>query len=187
MGVFSRLGNDLYTGTKSIDFVGKWRRWAVLSGVILALSITGLVRNGLDMGIEFVGGSEYRVSLATADVTQDNADKVKEAVAGTGVENAAAPTVNTSGNTAILVQTQPVSAAESKRIVEAITEATGADPQKISQTELGPSWGQEVAKRSAIGLAVFLVLVVAFIWAYFREWKMSLAALVALAHDIVIT
>ena len=40
---------------------------------------------------------------------------------------------------------------------------------------------------SLIGLVVFLVLVVLFIWAYFRQWKMSVAALVALAHDVVIT
>ena len=44
-----------------------------------------------------------------------------------------------------------------------------------------------MAKRALTGLVVFLVLVVLFIWAYFREWKMSVAALVALAHDIVIT
>ena len=57
----------------------------------------------------------------------------------------------------------------------------------MSQDEIGASWGQDVAKRSVTGLVVFLVLVVLFIWAYFREWKMSVAALVALAHDVLIT
>ncbi len=57
----------------------------------------------------------------------------------------------------------------------------------MSQSEIGASWGREVAERSLIGLAVFLVLVVLFIWAYFRQWKMSVAALVALAHDVLIT
>ena len=57
----------------------------------------------------------------------------------------------------------------------------------MSQDEIGASWGQDVAKRSFTGLVVFLVLVVLFIWAYFREWKMSVAALVALAHDVLIT
>ena len=57
----------------------------------------------------------------------------------------------------------------------------------MSQDEIGASWGQDVAKRSLTGLIVFLVLVVLFIWAYFREWKMSVAALVALAHDVIIT
>jgi preprotein translocase subunit SecF len=57
----------------------------------------------------------------------------------------------------------------------------------MSQEEIGASWGQDVAKRSLTGLLVFLVLVVLFIWAYFREWKMSVAAIVALAHDVIIT
>ena len=51
----------------------------------------------------------------------------------------------------------------------------------MSQEEIGASWGQDVAKRSLTGLVVFLVLVVLFIWAYFREWKMSVAAIVALS------
>ena len=57
----------------------------------------------------------------------------------------------------------------------------------ISTDEIGPSWGKEVAKRSLIGLVVFLILVVLLIWGYFRQWKMSLAAIVALAHDLIIT
>ena len=57
----------------------------------------------------------------------------------------------------------------------------------MSQDEIGASWGQDVAKRSVTGLVVFLILVVLFIWAYFREWKMSVAAIVALAHDVLIT
>jgi preprotein translocase subunit SecF len=57
----------------------------------------------------------------------------------------------------------------------------------MSQDEIGASWGREVAQRAGLGVAVFLVLVMLFIWGYFREWKMSVAALVALAHDLVIT
>ncbi len=63
----------------------------------------------------------------------------------------------------------------------------GITKADVSVDEIGPSWGKEVAKRSIIGLCVFLVLVVLLIWAYFRQWKMSLAAIVALIHDLVIT
>ncbi|MFZ2504568.1 MAG: protein translocase subunit SecF [Nocardioides sp.] len=187
MGTFSKLGNDLYSGRKSIDFVGRWKTWLIMSGVIIALAIFGLVNRGLDMGIEFVGGAEYRVSLPSGKVTQDTADEIRLAVAGTEIPNAESPVVTTNGTGAILVQTQPLTGAESAEVVDAIRSATGVGAEEISQTELGASWGQEVAKRSAIGLAAFLVLVVLFIWAYFREWKMSLAAIVALIHDLIIT
>jgi len=188
MGKFARLGNDLYTGRKSIDFVGRKWLWYSLSGLILLLAVGGLWFRGFNMGIEFTGGAQYQVNLPSSQVTQSEADALTKAVANSGVAPAASPVVTTSGATSIIVQTEPVTDSESAKIVDAIAQQTGVDPQKsISQDEIGPSWGKEVAKRSAIGLGVFLVLVVLFIWAYFREWKMSVAAIVALAHDLLIT
>jgi preprotein translocase subunit SecF len=188
MGKFSRLGNDLYTGRKSIDFVGRRWLWYSMSGVIIVLAVAGLYFKGLNMGIEFTGGAQYRVSLPSSEVTQDNADNLRVAVADTGIDAASAPVVTTSGSNAILVQTEPLTTAESTKIVDAIVAETGVNADKsISQDEIGASWGQEVAKRSVTGLVVFLVLVVLFIWAYFRQWKMSVSAIVALAHDVLIT
>lgn len=188
MGVFARLGNDLYSGRTSIDFVGKKWLWYAISVVILAISLGGLTVRGLDMGIEFTGGAEYRVELPADQVNQNTADVLREAVASTGIPNASAPIVTTSGATSILVQVQNLTTQESARVVATLADATNVDAtQSISHSDIGPSWGREVAKRSAIGLVVFLVLVVLFIWAYFREWKMSVAALVALAHDVLIT
>ncbi len=185
MGKFSRLGNDLYNGRRSIDFVGRSKLWYAISGVIMMLAVGGLYFQGLNYGIEFTGGAQYSVAVTAS---QDTADELRQAVAGTGIPDASSPIVTTSGSDAILVQTEPLTEAESAQVVSAIVDVTGVDPQQgISQTEIGASWGQEVAQRSLTGLAVFLVLVVLFIWAYFREWKMSAAAMVALVHDVVIT
>jgi preprotein translocase subunit SecF len=185
MGKFSRLGNDLYNGHRSIDFIGRKWLWYALSGVIVLLAVAGLSFKGLNYGIEFTGGAQYSVATTA---TQARADQLREAVAATGIANAAAPIVTTSGAKAILVQTEPLTEKESATVVDAIVQVTGVDPQQgISQTEIGASWGKEVAQRSLLGLAVFLVLVMLFIWAYFREWKMSAAAIVALIHDVIIT
>jgi preprotein translocase subunit SecF len=109
-------------------------------------------------------------------------------VAGTGIEQASSPIVTTSGTDAIRVQTEELTNAEAREIVTAIADAVGVDAEDdISTQEVGASWGEQVADRALLGLGVFLVLVMLFIWAYFREWKMSLAAIVALAHDVVIT
>jgi preprotein translocase subunit SecF len=85
------------------------------------------------------------------------------------------------------VETEPLTPVESNQISSTIQETLGITKADVSVDEIGPSWGKEVAKRSLIGLAVFLVLVVILIWAYFRQWKMSVAAIVALIHDLVIT
>jgi preprotein translocase subunit SecF len=187
MGRFSRLGNDLYTGRKSIDFVGRRHLWYAISGVIIVVAVLGLYFRGINWGIEFVGGAQYRVTVPSSQVTQDNADKLRTAVADLGIDAAKAPVVTTSGDTSIVVETEPVTDAESAQISTTILTTMNAPTDALSQDEIGPSWGRDVAKRSITGLIVFLILVVLFIWAYFRQWKMSLAAMVALLHDVVIT
>ena len=188
MGRMSRLGNALYEGDVSIDFVGRKWLWYAVSGIIVLLAIAGLSVRGLNFGIEFVGGVEYTVSLPSGQATQAEADKIRTAVADTGIDGASAPIVTTSGADAILVQTEEVTNDQATQVSGAIAQAVGVDAKNdISTQEVGASWGAQVAKRSLTGLIVFLVLVVLFIWAYFREWKMSVAAIVALIHDLVIT
>ncbi len=186
MGRYSRLGNDLYNGHRSIDFVGRKRLWFSISGVILILAIGGLTFNGLNLGIEFEGGVEYTVSLPANQVNQGGVDTISKAIAGTGIDGTATPTVTTAGNKSITAEVRTLSNDESQQVVDAINKAV---PQTtgVSQDAVGPSLGSQVAKQAGTGLIVFLILVVLFIWAYFREWKMSVAALIALAHDVVIT
>ncbi len=187
MGKMSRLGNALYEGDTSIDFVGRKWLWYTISGIIVLLAVAGLYFKGLNFGIEFEGGVEYKVSLPANEVTQDNVDKIRSAVAETGIDAASSPIVNTSGES-IRVQTETLNTDETAEVANVIAEAVNVDPQDdISTQDVGASWGEQVAKRALTGLLVFLILVVLFIWAYFREWKMSVAAIVALAHDLVIT
>jgi preprotein translocase subunit SecF len=187
MGKLSRLGNALYEGDVSIDFVGRRLLWYSISAAIVLVAILGLTWKGLNFGIEFVGGTEYQVTLPADQADQDTADELRSAIGGLGIKDAEQPVVTTSGTESVLVQTEELTRAESDRVVATIVETTGATQDDISLSEIGESWGRDIINRALIGLVVFLVVVVLFIWAYFREWKMSVAALVALAHDVVIT
>ena len=132
---------------------------------------------------------EYRVSMQDGQANQANVEKIRDAVASTAADSdipaAESPIVNTSGSNNIRVQTEPLTNDEADEISTTITDAV--QPKDISQDAIGATWGAQVAQRALLGLGVFLVLVVLFIWAYFREWKMSVGAIVALAHDLVIT
>ncbi len=187
MSKFTRLGNDLYSGKKSIDFVGRRHVWYAASGLIIIAAVLGLYFRGLNFGLEFRGGAQFTVTVAQSEATQANADKLSSAVADTGIGAAQQVVVTTAGKNNILVETEPLTPVESNQISSTIQQTMGITKADVSVDEIGPSWGKEVAKRSLIGLAVFLVLVVILIWAYFRQWKMSLAAIVALIHDLVIT
>ena len=187
MSKFARLGQALYEGRVSINFVGRKWLWYAISGVIVAVAVFGLLGPKLNWGIEFEGGVEYRVSMPAGEANQDSVTEIFDAVDGSGIENAAGPVVNTSGDDTIRVQTEPLTNDEAVEVSGLIEEAVGVDSDAISRQQIGPSWGEQVADRALLGLVVFLVLVILLIWAYFREWKMSVAAIVALAHDVVIT
>jgi preprotein translocase subunit SecF len=191
MGKFSRLGNDLYQGRKSYDFIGHKAIWYTVSGVLVGIAILVVVLKGLNFGIEFTGGTQYRIDNLPASVAgQSTADTLRDDIGSSRqLGTTAEPTVTTSGSDSIIIQVEEVTDAENQVIRGIISDVTGvqANGEQISQDEIGASWGREVAQRAVIGVGIFLTLVVLFIWAYFREWKMSVAALIALFHDIALT
>ncbi|MGH3384021.1 MAG: protein translocase subunit SecF [Nocardioidaceae bacterium] len=180
MSRLGRLGGHLYSGEVSVDFVGRRRLWYVISGLVVVVAIAALFLKPLNFGIEFEGGVEFRAKVPAS--MADPVPELQSAVADTGLEDD--PLVVTSGDDGVRIQTESLSAAEIETLTSAVEKAGASD---VSSDFVGPSWGKAIAQRALIGLAVFLVLVVLFIGFYFREWKMSLAALVALAHDVVIT
>lgn len=190
MGKFSRLGNELYQGRKSYDFVGRRALWYAISGVLVGLAVLVIVVKGLNFGIEFTGGNQYTLSNLPSEVAgQETADELRDGI-GSEVDGLTSePIVTTAGNDGIVIQTEDLTVKQDVQARQVIEDVTGlaSDSKSISQTQIGASWGEEVAKRAILGVVIFLLLVVIFIWAYFREWKMSVAALVALLHDVILT
>ncbi|NYJ01591.1 preprotein translocase subunit SecF [Nocardioides thalensis] len=188
MGKMSRLGNELYQGRKSIDFIGKRWLFYAISAVLIGLAVAVVAIKGLNFGVEFTGGTEYNITVGAGEATQEAADGLREAVGDAAIENAENPTVTTAGDQALTMQTENLSPEQSDAVRELIFEEfPDITDDDVSQSDIGPSWGEEVAERAIIGVIIFLILVVLFIWAYFREWKMSVAALVALLHDVALT
>ncbi|KQU68749.1 protein translocase subunit SecF [Phycicoccus sp. Root101] len=180
---FAALGNDLYTGKRSIDFVGRYKRWYLVSGVFILLAALGLVLQGLNLSLEFSGGSEFRVS--GVKVTDSYEQTAKDAV--TSVAAAGAPEVTTIGSSTVRVQTEKLNDSQSRDVQDALAKAFGTTSDKVSATFVGPSWGASVSQKALQALAVFLALVAAVMAIYFRTWKMAVAGLAALLHDLFIT
>jgi len=178
MSRMGSLAHHLYSGEVSYDFVGKRRRWYAISGVILLLALIGLFGRGLNLGIEFKGGSEFTVPNTTATV-----EEVRTSVQKTGIQD---PIVTQVGTSNIRVQTIALTPTQSAAVTLQLSKDTGVAQGDIAVTLVGPSWGAEITQRAVQGLVVFLVLVVVFLSAYF-EWRLAVAAVVALIHDLVIT
>ena len=175
------LGNRLYRGEATYDFVGRRRTWYIISGTFLILAIGTLSITGLNLGIEFKGGAQYTVTVpqaSTADITT-----ARKAVETQGVQPSSVTIV---GGNKIRVQTLTLSSEKSTQVTDALATSFHTDSSKVSSQLVGPTWGAEVSKNAARALIVFLILVALFLSFYF-EWPMAVAGLVALVHDVLIT
>lgn len=180
----TRFGNDLYTGARSYNFVGHRRWWYGIALVMLIIAIVvPIMRGGFVFGIEFAGGSQFKVS-AVDDTSQRLAE---DAVHSIAPDASAHVTVVGSDVKSVQVQTELLTAEDSDAIRAALAEAYGVPVADVSATFISGSWGADVSRQGIIALIVFVVLASIFMAIYFRTWKMSVAAVISLAHDLVIT
>jgi preprotein translocase subunit SecF len=175
-------GAALYRGEKSYPFVGKQRVWYAASGVILLIAIVGLAVRGLNLGIEFKGGDVFELPANGHSVSDARA-----VVTGLGYRE---PIVTENSQHKIRVQTEPLVSEPSNdqvsRVQHALADRFGVDNASIAVQQVGPTWGKQITRKAITSLIVFMLLVVAFISVRF-EFKMAVAAIVALIHDLVIT
>ena len=182
MTSFATIGNELYTGKRSVDFVGRYKQWYLVSAVFVLLAAIGLVWHGLNLSLEFRGGSEFRVPGVSAGSYEAEA---KDAVGS--VTAAGAPEVTKIGTDTVRVQTEKLTDAQAEQVKTALAKDLGVPENTISASFVGPSWGASVSAKALQALAVFLALVSIVMAIYFRTWKMAVAGLVALLHDLFIT
>lgn len=183
MSMLTRFGNALYTGERSFDFVGRRVVWYLVgAGLVAAAIAVTVLRGGFVFGIEFRGGSEFRVSSPAVVQEQIATDTVESLV---GV--ASSPRVSIVGGDSIRVQTEQLTTEETETLRGELAAAYDVPLTEVTSSFVGATWGQDITSQALRALLVFLVLVSAVMAAYFRTWKMSLAALTALIHDLVIT
>lgn len=196
----------LYRGETNIDFIGKRKVWFALSGVLILVSGIALAigpteadrcgafwpLRGLECGIEFKGGVQVQ-----APVPEDGPlggaenieliSEVRDELSALGAANAQIQVAETDEGREVLVQTKEIADPEAQEeVIATVAETVGTPVDQIGSERIGSKWGSEITSKAVRALIFFLVVILAFIsWRF--EWKMGLAAIVALVHDLIIT
>lgn len=168
----------------SFDFVGNLPRWMLISGTLVVVSVLALALRGLNLSIDFEGGTSFVLEGVQREVT---AQQLREAAEEAGATDVTAQLQLEDGRaTGALVRTAAVDPGgpRARAIEAAIVEATGA--QDVQIQFVGPSWGENISRNAVQALVVFLIVVMAYI-SWRLEPKMAGAAVVALVHDVFIT
>jgi len=181
----------IYRGETNIDFLGRRKLWFMLSGLVVFLSLGLLVTRGLNYGIEFVGGVSIQAPVSDPELESvsdaDVVSRVAEALDPLGASDAQIQVFKSGTDRSVNVQTEEVAdPGEQARVISAVREATGASVAETNNQRIGSEWGGEITSKAIRALLIFMLVILVFIsWRF--EWKMAVAALVALIHDLLIT
>lgn len=182
MAKFSNFGNDLYSGVRSIDFVGRRKIFYIISIVLVILAIAlPTARGGFNFGIEFRGGSEFRVSGVEQTQQRLAIDAVRDIVPE------ANPSVTAVGASDLRIQTEQLSPTESEEVRIALANAFNINSSGVASSFIGANWGADITSKAFLGLVVFILMAFVLMAIYFRTLKMSVAAMTALFHDLILT
>ena len=179
----------LYYGETTFDFVRKKRTWFAISAAVILIGIISLSVRGLDLSIEFVGGTSWTVSSQTLTIQQ-----AQTAIATTGLSGETIVSLGTGSARSIEVQAklpkgQSASAHQTQadKVQSALQKvAHKSSVNDVSVESVGPSWGGQITQKAILALIVFFILIALYISIFF-EWRMAIAAIVAVIHDILVT
>ena len=168
----------LFRNEHHFDFPAMWRKALIGSAVLVLVSVGALVFRGLNLGIEFEGGTAWEVTAPGVSVAD-----TRDALGGTGAESGK---IQTLGSDAIRVRADLDTQEEVAAVTASLAELASVDVTDVSVTTVGPSWGDQITSKARNALFWFFVIVAGYI-AVRLEWKMAVGALVAVAHDILIS
>ena len=170
----------LYRNEVNFDFPRLWRRSIVLSVVVLLVAGGAWLFRGLNLGIEFEGGVTWEAQLGDVSVAEVRESLIPLGHADSRIQQLAG------GATRVRAELSARDTTEVEAVKRALAELGGLESSDVSTSAVGASWGGRVTNSARLALIVFFIVVAIYIWLRL-EWKMSLAALLAVGHDIVVT
>ncbi len=166
----------------NIDFMGKRKLALTASGVLIVISIVAMAARGLNLGIDFTGGT--LVEVGYSDSVQ--LEPVREALLASGLDDAIVQHFGTSRDVLIrlpVAESDRDKASLSNRVIRAL-EPTGS--LEVRRVEfVGPQVGGELRDKGGLAMLYALIGILVYVALRF-EWRFSLGSVAALVHDVVL-
>lgn len=178
----SALGRAV-NGQTAVDFIGRRKVGFILSGLLILATVVSLLVQGLNLGIDFVGGVSWDVPATNGFTMADAEDVLVEnglSTEGARLQERASDSIDF-----VKVQVGDQPAAVGDQLREAFATAAGVELDEVNVSLVSASWGSEVTETAVRALVIFVVIVAIYLSVRF-EWRMALAAILAMLHDIVV-
>jgi preprotein translocase subunit SecF len=180
--MLNNLATRLYRGEAGIDVIGKRKIWYSVAGVIVLLAILSFSFRGFTLGIDFEGGTLLTVPISTGTL-----DEARAAAVDAGADVVTVQQVGTGETASYQIKTRDMSAEQTAAVKQAIAKDLDISATQVSDSRVSSSWGAQIVRQALIGVAIFLAVVVIYLIAVFREWRMAVGAVAALFQNLLLT
>lgn len=173
---------ELFKPDSRIEFMQRRRLAMIVSAVVIAAALAGLLLRGLNFGIDFTGGVLVEVGYPQAA----DLNEIRSRLAGAGYQGAQVQYFGTAHD--VLIRLAPSQGADSETISERILEVLRADGRQVQMRRVefvGPQVGKELANRGGIAVLFALVGILAYVAVRF-EFRFALGSVAALIHDVIV-
>jgi preprotein translocase subunit SecF len=174
---------DFYHERTNFDFTGRPWRWAILSGTVIVIALVAIFSRGLNLGIDFEGGTSWQVPVKGRSAS---ASSVRGVINPLGLSDAKVLVLKGDSGTSVRVQSKDVNPNQEGAITDALAKYGGVQRADVSVSTVGPTFGDQVRNNAVKALIVFFALIAIYLSIRF-EIKMAAAAIVAVIHDIIVT
>lgn len=165
----------------ALDFLGKRTITLALAGVLIAVSVFGLISRGLNLGIDFLGGTLIEIQ------TKQPAD-IADLRSRLGALNLGEVSIQEFGaNDTVLIRVQRTDGESQQIVVDKVKGELANDVAEYRRTEfVGPTVGADLRQSAMYSIIGALLAIMFYVWVRF-EWQYGVSALVALGHDVITT
>ena len=186
MKIIKGLGR-LYRGETTFNVIGLRVIGFAISLVIVVAGAGSLLVKGLDLGIDFRGGVAWEVPSngPGGKLTDEDARKVLD---DNNIESASAKIQFLTGTELQIMRVQVGDQTEETRfaVQQSLADLAKVEVEEVSVASVSSSWGRSITEKAIRALLVFFVVVSLYI-SWRLEWKMAIAAFVAMVHDVLIS
>jgi preprotein translocase subunit SecF len=168
---------EFFKSSTNIDFMGQRYYAAIFSIILFFLSVVALFHNGLNLGLDFTGGTQVEVSYQhAADI-----NKIREQLVTAGFADAVVQSYGTAND--VLIRIPPQVGSEEAQKAKLIQALPGANLHEIEY--IGPQVGKTLITNGILAILVSLIGTMLYI-AFRFEYRFALSAAVALIHDPIL-
>ncbi len=175
---------------KTINFVGNFKKYLVISGMLFALCIGGLIFNYTQTGemlnysLDFKGGTSTDVTFASdvkvSDVKQDVESLVKTTV-GSSPELSTVEDQNK-----IIIRTNELSLDQQEELAKAFEEKYAITQEQIETESISATVSDEMKSDAVVAVVIATICMLAYIWIRFKNLTFGASSVMALIHDVIV-